>query len=208
MKGLLLKDYYVIRSSLHIQLIMLIFIGVGMAMFISPEVSIVISIITLGLFVSTSIYTDKECKWDMFSRTVPVSINTAISSKYILNILLMILGTVLGIALTVIVAFFTKNTNFSSIATFVLVGISLNLSSSSVNIPASIILDGTKQTLAIILSVIFTSIIFIVTLVVASLFLDVKEYLLSITAILAGISVVVYLVSWIIVPKLLSKRDL
>jgi len=209
MKGLLLKDYYVVREVLYIQLILLLFIGAGMSFAISSAgVPIIISIMTLGLCTTASTNTDKNCKWDMFSRTAPLPKNAVVSSKYIQNILLVLLGMILGIAQTVIITSFTNPSSIVDIVVFVLVGVALSLLSSSVNIPASILFDGTKQVLAMLLSIIFTTIIFIVTLVVAKQFIDLKENMLSLTVILASISVVLYVASWIIAPKLLSKRDL
>ena len=59
MKGLLLKDFYIIRSGLLILLLTFVFVGAGMSFLISPLVLIVIFTVTLSFQSAVTVQTDK-----------------------------------------------------------------------------------------------------------------------------------------------------
>ena len=66
MKGLLLKDFYIIRSGLLILLLTFVFVGAGMSFLISPLVLIVIFTVTLSFQSAVTVQTDKSSQWDSF----------------------------------------------------------------------------------------------------------------------------------------------
>ena len=53
MKGLLLKDFYTIKSSIISLLITFMVIGFGISFFVVPQVLIIIATIVLGMSVTT-----------------------------------------------------------------------------------------------------------------------------------------------------------
>ncbi len=138
MKGLLLKDYYVLNDTLFIQLVMLSAIGAAISFVISPLVFIVISTTTFGMFSSTCIVSGKTSKWDMFAATIPISKEKVIAGKYVFNTLLVAIGLLLGILITLITSAFFGSFDFAQLLQYIFVALTISLSSSGVSIPLSV----------------------------------------------------------------------
>ena len=115
MKGLLLKDFYIIRSGLLILLLTFVFVGAGMSFLISPWVLIVIFTVTLSFQSAVTVQTDKSSQWDRFSVTLPVSRKQTIASKYVMYILLSLAGLAIGAVISIICAWFQKGFDIESL---------------------------------------------------------------------------------------------
>ena len=59
MKGLLLKDYYIIKSSLLILAVVFVVIGASLSYLSTPWVLTVLATVLLGMIVTTTITLDK-----------------------------------------------------------------------------------------------------------------------------------------------------
>lgn len=59
MKGLLLKDYYIIKSSLLILAVVFVIIGASLSYLSTPWVLTVLATVLLGMIVTTTITLDK-----------------------------------------------------------------------------------------------------------------------------------------------------
>lgn len=59
MKGLLLKDYYIIKSSLFILVVVFAIIGASLSYLSTPWVLTVLATVLLGMIVTTTITLDK-----------------------------------------------------------------------------------------------------------------------------------------------------
>ncbi|MGL5259896.1 MAG: ABC-2 transporter permease [Lachnospiraceae bacterium] len=204
MKGLLLKDFYVIKDAMLIQLIMLSVIGVGMSFIIAPSVFIVMSAVVFSLFSSTIIIHDKTSKWDMFATTLPIPNTQVIRSNYIVSTLLIALGLLLGVLVATVLGEF----NFERIFQHILIGAAMSLSSLSVSIPLSILFDDKKQVIAIVLSFVIPVIVFAVAIFATSEFTGLQENMTSLLYMVFGIGLIMFITSWVIAPKLLSNRKL
>ncbi len=208
MKGLLIKDYYVIKDTIFIQLITLSVVGFSMAFLSSAEVFITMAITCFSLFTSTAITADKTSKWNIFSSTIPVSKINTISSKYWLNNILILLGVLLGLVITTIILLVGGEFVFSELTPYILLGLYVSFSSSSINIPLAFVLNEKQQIIAMFLSVGFSTCLFAGTSYLASFFTDLQSIKLNIVYILLALSLVSYTVSWIISPKIIAKLDI
>lgn len=208
MKGLLLKDYYTIKDTLLIQLITLSAIGVGMSFAITPLVFVVISTSTFSLFSSTAIVSDKTSGWNMFSNTIPISKGKVIRSKYLLSILLILVGLFLGIILSLPMSLIMGDFERDKLFMFVLVGLSISLSSTSTSIPLSIFFDDKKQALAMLFSIVIPTILMVAALFVSSLFMDLQENIMILAYLMFGVGMVMFVFSMLFVPSILSKKDI
>ena len=63
MKGLLVKDYYIIKSSLLILAVVFIIIGTSLSYLSTPWVLTVLATVLLGMIVTTTITLDKTSGW-------------------------------------------------------------------------------------------------------------------------------------------------
>ena len=72
MKGLLLKDYYLIRSVLYVILAVFAVVGIGMSFLTSTWVLTVLATVMLGMISVTTINMDKNSGWRKVSLVLPV----------------------------------------------------------------------------------------------------------------------------------------
>lgn len=110
MKGLLYKDFITLKGyAKPILFMMAIFIAVSfvneeylkMLTFMIPFIIIMMSINTF----SYDIYT----KWDSFSLTLPITKKDMVLSKYILAIILIILGSLIGLIVPILISLITSS---------------------------------------------------------------------------------------------------
>lgn len=206
MRGLLLKDFYVVRSGLFVLLVTLLFIGFGMSIAVDPWVFITMSALLISTQTNGTICSDKITNWNLFSSTLPLSEELVISSKYFLNLLLSIFGIGVGVIISATVSIFLNIFEFELLFTHIFVAILMSLLPATINIPLSIMFDVTKQTIGMLLSFTFAIIILVITIVIANFFM-IDVNLIMISCILAIVSAIIYSIAWFFVPKLLSKRE-
>lgn len=91
MKGLLLKDLYVMKRELRAFLFIIVvftaisFVGENNSFFMFYGI-VMLPIVNISL-----ISYDERSHWDSFLETTPISRSTAVSEKYLLNLLLLLL---------------------------------------------------------------------------------------------------------------------
>lgn len=127
MKGLLLKDWYAIKSyCLYTLFIVLVFAILGGAMqgnfFFTFYPLIFISVIAMNLIA----YEEKE-KWDQYAATLPYTKAQIVSSKYIVSLCLG-LGTVVLSGISQYVGMIVSNTyNTEKLLSYLMIFVSLAL---------------------------------------------------------------------------------
>ncbi len=89
MKGLLLKDLYVLKDSLKVYLI--IFLLYGYMGIVEGEIGLMYAMmfITSVVLPITSVSYDERCGWDRLANTMPVSRKQIVYSKYLLAFILL-----------------------------------------------------------------------------------------------------------------------
>ncbi len=98
MKGLLLKDLYVMKRELRAFLFIIVvftaisFVGENNSFFMFYGI-VMLPIVNISL-----ISYDERSHWDSFLETTPISRSTAVSEKYLLNLLLLLLWSPVVIA--------------------------------------------------------------------------------------------------------------
>ncbi len=98
MKGLLLKDFYVMKRELRAFLFIIVvftaisFVGENNSFFMFYGI-VMLPIVNISL-----ISYDERSHWDSFLETTPISRSTAVSEKYLLNLLLLLLWSPVVIA--------------------------------------------------------------------------------------------------------------
>lgn len=201
MKGLLLKDFYIIRDNLLIIAITFIAVGSGMAFLVSPWVLIVIASVILSNLAASTIINDNTSQWSKFAATLPVRKQQVISSKYILYLLLCLCGIIAGIIISSGLAIIRQEFEMESIFLYFNVGLIVSLISGSVMIPCNFIFREEKSVLSMILSYIATSVLFVAYILIANSFIDVKNNLLLVCGIGSIVGIVTYFISWMVARK-------
>ena len=96
MKGLVMKDLYIIRDYWLLLAMALIAAGVGMSIIVSPWVVTPIFATILGSVAVSTIQTDRTCNWHQLAATMPVRRGAFVSAKFALYALALAAGLAIG----------------------------------------------------------------------------------------------------------------
>lgn len=200
MKGLLLKDYYLIKSALYIILTVFVVIGVAMSFLTSTWVLTVIATVLLGMISVTTITMDKASGWRKFSCVLPVSKKTVIDSKYILYLLLSGIGFLLGIILSITVSALKNQLDHNTMFIFISISIALALFSGSITLPCTFLFSEDISVLSLIIAYPLSSVVF----VGAALFFDNRLVACGVVFLLGA---VFYMFSWYIARTHIAYKE-
>ncbi len=109
MVGLILKDLMTIQRQMKAQAFVLLFLLV-MAIFMQQSamlLAVIVFIVTIQAI--TVLSYDEHSKWDKYANTLPISKADIVFSKYILSVMLMIIGLVMALPIIFFINFFTNN---------------------------------------------------------------------------------------------------
>ena len=193
MKGLLLKDYYLIGSVLWILLAAMAVIGIAMAVLTSAWALVVIATVMLGMVSVSTINMDKASGWYKVSRVMPVARQAVVDSKYLLYLLLSGVGLLLGMVLGMVASLIQGGL-------YLTISVAMALLAGSVTLPCSFLFSEEKNVLAIFLAYPAAAGIF------AGVVVPLGVTPLS-GSLVAGISVVLYAASWVLARRKIAFRD-
>ncbi len=201
MKGLLLKDYYLIKSVLFIIALIFAIIGGGISFLTSPWAICIIATIMLGMISVTTINMDKTSGWRKAACVLPVSKKTALDSKYVLYLLLSGIGFTLGMVLSVIPSLMKNQLDLSTILLFASISVAMALLAGSITIPCCFLLSEEKNMVSLLAAYPLSTFI----IAGSSLLFEDKQITCIITAVLG---ILFYALSWILARKFISYRDI
>lgn len=171
MKGLLRKDFYVVRKNLLLMGLMFAIAGGFIAAITSPWILAILGAVMLGSVSVSTIISDKSAQWDRFSASLPVAGRTVVSSKYLLYGLLSLAGLLLGTALAALLCLVLRSWDTELLWFQISVGITVSLLSGSISIPCGLRFAEEQATVAMMLSYAVTSAVFVgIVVVPAALF--------------------------------------
>ena len=99
MKGLLIKDFLVLKKTGRVFLMLLVLYLI-MTIFMNTDMGPLMVFICGMLSISTFAY-DEQAKWDAYALTMPVSKRDLVREKYIMAIILCFIGAVSGVGLSI-----------------------------------------------------------------------------------------------------------
>lgn len=201
MKGLLRKDYYLIRSVLYIMLLVLAIVGISMSYLTSPWVLTIISTVVLGMITTTTINIDRSSGWRKVSAVLPVSKQTLIDSKYLLYLLLSGTGLLLGILLGAGASLLKTRPDDEGVLIYICISIALAMLSGSLTLPCGFLLGEDKNALVTILVYPLTAAVFIAAVLIIP-----NQEIACVAVAAAGI--LLFILSWIIARRWIPSRDL
>ena len=203
MKGLLLKDFYLVRATLAIILVTYAVIGIGMSIMSDPWITVVIGAVMFGIMSASTINMDKQYGWNKFEVTLPVSKAHIVDSKYLLYLLFSVLGFVVGVALSLIICAVKPDLMPADemIRLYLSIAAAMALFAGGVQIPGNFLLSAEKAMITLIVAYPLLTGIFVA---VARL---TEDMILTCNIVLA-LAVVVFAASWLISRKLIAARDI
>lgn len=198
MKGLLLKDYYVIRSGLLLQLIMVVFLGISFSFMLSPWVCIVIAATSMSAMTLMTIQSDTQSLWDKYEMTMPLSQSARVSCKYLLYALMGALGLIAGALVGGITASIKHAFSFEDMQLYVCIAIYMSLLPGSISIPMMRHLPMERSIMGMVLAYIAACLIIAAAVWVMKQFVDILTSINLVFMVLAGLGIVAYAASWLI----------
>jgi ABC-2 type transport system permease protein len=145
MKGLLLKDFYLIRKSLLIMFLTFVALGATLSALITSWALIPLGAIMFETMVTTTINTDRNSGWHKVSGVLPVSRKCVIQSKYMLYLILGAIGIILGVVACVVISNIYSEWNYNSFLLFFSLSFTMALISGSITLPCSFIFSEDKS---------------------------------------------------------------
>lgn len=196
MFGLIKKELYFLKDSLMILIASMIVIGIGASFVISSEIFVIIFPILISSVVLTTISKDRNAKWDKFVATMPLSKYSLIKSKYIIYVMTVLVGIVIGI-IAMLVGSYVRN-GFSATTLFTSIGTGLMVScvSGGISIPISFIWSEEKALMAQIMSYALVAFTLTGGMYVINNFISVKDNITLIMGIMVGFSLLFFVLSW------------
>ncbi len=202
MKGLLLKDFYLVRATLAIILVTYAVIGIGMSIMSDPWITVVIGAVMFGIMSASTINMDKQYGWNKFEVTLPVSKARIVDSKYLLYLLFSVLGFVVGVALSLIICAVKPDLMPADemIRLYLSIAAAMALFAGGVQIPGNFLLSAEKAMITLIIAYPLLTGVFVV---VARL----TEDMMRTCSIVLALSAAVFAISWIVCRKVIAARD-
>lgn len=200
MKGLLLKDYYLIQSVLFTVLVSFMVVGVGISFLTSEWVLTVIATVMFGMISVTTINIDKASGWRKVSGVLPISKHTMMDSKYLLYLLISGVGFILGIGIGAAASLLKQQFDFDSMLSFLCISPAMALIAGSITIPCSFLFSEEKSMISIMLAYPITGVIF------AGAVILLRNMLLA-CVVSTAIGIILYAVSWSIARKWIANGE-
>lgn len=200
MKGLLLKYYYIIKSSLLILAVVFVIIGASLSYFSTPWVLTILATVLLGMIVATTITMDKTSGWIKTVLTTKISRGAYADSKYISYLGLSLIGLAFGIIFGYIASTIVGKNNDGAMV-FVCVSVAMALLAGGIILPFYFLADETKSMLGSIIAYPVSAGVLI------GLFFLLGNHLSTYVIILV-VSLAAFIVSWVLTKKVLLVKDL
>lgn len=211
MKGLIVKDFTYIKNYWKTYLLAII-LGIIPTALINydPNFMLIISMLIIFIISINTFSFDKENNWNKYALTMPVSRRDIVRAKYMLNIIGLLLGSILGFLLTLIGNFFYKiDLDFNSFINILIISMAFFFILSSIDLP-TLFKWGTNKGKIVLMIVLFTLIAIIFQIIEKA-----YNYILNISSIdtiklnllIILISILIYFISYKISLYIMSKKE-
>lgn len=115
MRGLILKDLFILKQNYKTFFVLIIFFI--LAMFQNSSATSFTSVINavFTMMITTTISYDNLARWDKYALTMPITRKEMVLSKYICSIIFNLIGLVLGIVIVFAMGIVRNNLNITEI---------------------------------------------------------------------------------------------
>lgn len=208
MKGILLKDLYIAKSGIIITLTCLFVLTFGLSFLLDVSSVLLLAPAISTLAVYISITNDASSKWNKNVITMPVSRAQIIGTKYILYLLLSVVGIIIVLASLGILSLLGATVTLYSVLFNASIGASAALLAGGISLPCVCFFDPEKSQIVFMVSFIVSTGIIAALVLLINLFLPVKNNILLTFYIVLAISLVWFAVSYKIATVVYRKQDI
>ncbi|MBE5947975.1 MAG: ABC-2 transporter permease [Lachnospiraceae bacterium] len=105
MLGLIKKDLLLLKTNTKVFIfIILFYILFGVTSDFGPAVITAMLTLVMSMMVLSTMQWDEQAKWNSYALTTPVSRKMLVVSKYLLSLITIVIGTIMGFVCSIIVA--------------------------------------------------------------------------------------------------------
>lgn len=208
MRGVLLKDLYIAKSGIVITLTCLFVLTFGLSFLLDVSSVLMLAPAISTVAVYNSITNDASSKWNKNVITMPVSRNQIIGTKYILFLLLSVIGIIVVLASLGILALLGATVTLYSLLFNASIGASAALLAGGISLPCVYFFDPEKSQIVFMVSFIASTGIITALVLLINLFIPVKNHILLSFYIVLAISLVWFAVSYKIAAYAYQKKDI
>lgn len=213
MKGLLLKDWYLLKSYFKLYGLMLLIFTV-LSLFSDNNIFFLIyPCLMVGIIPISLISYDERSKWTIYSSTMPYSKKDIVSEKYLIGIILNLI-IILFSSLTQSIKMISNSTfSLSNLFSIISILLFISLPSSSLALPFIFKLGSEKGRLIIAVSI---AVLFSAISIISGIFImdngvffeSTPVNIKAFSSLIALLTVAIYFISWRISIKVYEKREL
>ena len=196
MKGLVLKDLYIIRDYWLLLAMSLVAVGVGMSIIVSPWVTTPIFATILGSVAVSTIQTDRVCNWHQLTATMPVRRNAFVSAKFMLYALALVTGLAIGMLTGGTVCLIQDAFDPDEAILYLCMSMCIALLPGSISIPCAIKLSPERSTALLMLSYIAASGLFAAVAAINRFLLSTPYDFKLVCAFMVALSTCAYGAAW------------
>lgn len=99
MRGLLYKDFQLLHNSYSRNILTILLLYAAIIL-LTRQIFVAYALVFLaGVYVSSTISFDEQAQWDSYARTLPVSAEQIVATKYLLNLVFMLAAAVCALLL-------------------------------------------------------------------------------------------------------------
>lgn len=157
MKGLIQKDFYVMRERIRpLNYILIALVALGVLIYFQAVgamyVALFLPLLLVGIPKTIMVY-DTQCKWDKLAIALPTTRKMIVTSRYLFFILITVVMSTISFSLCVIAGLFFKELTLVLCVKFSLAGFTLALFYGLLTIPTGYALGVNGGSLTMIFSV-------------------------------------------------------
>lgn len=208
MKGVFVKDLYIAKSNILVTVVSLVVLGFGLSFLLETSALLVLAPVASTTAVFISITGDAASKWNKNVIVMPVSRNQIIGEKYLFYMVLALLGIVAALIPCIVFALFGVDITAYSLCLYGAIGISATLLAGGISLPCAYLFDPEKSQIVFMMSFMASTGMIAGIVLLANLFIPVKENVLLAFGIVLAISAVWFFLSYQVAIRVYQKRDI
>lgn len=135
MKSLLIKEFYNIKDTMKTNILIMLVLSIFSVLKNGSAAIMPITVIGMSTLIVPSMRAEKEKDWNKFELTMPINRREIVASKYILYLLLCLMGLILGAIVNVCGMVFSQLSSFDNIDIYLYISMIIALVSGSILIP-------------------------------------------------------------------------
>ncbi len=208
MKGVLLKDFYIAKSNILVNIVSLIVLGFGLSFLLETSALLILAPVASTTAAFISITSDAGSKWNKNVIAMPVSRNQIISEKFIFYILLAAAGLMTALIPCIVLMLAGADITVHSLCLYAAIGMSATLLAGGISLPCAYLFDPEKSQIVFMMSFMASTGIIVGIVLLTNLFIPVKNNILLAFNIVLVISGVCFFISYRIAVAVYQNRDI